>query len=122
LQLSYPLRSTRRGYDPNAVIGTRGFVGAQEVWSPSFSLLGDKGIPGVADRAQIGAFIEAGQVGNADRLAAERTWTRTAAAGLSALWSAGPYVQLRADYGWQLRALPNQSRGSLGSVSITVGF
>jgi hemolysin activation/secretion protein len=119
-QLSAAGLGSVRGYNPNAVIGSRGFVATQELWSPTFSLLGEKS--GLGDRAQIGAFIEAGQVGNEDRQPTERKWTKTAATGLSALWQIGPYLQARADYGWQLRGVGGAPKGSLGHVSVIVGF
>jgi hypothetical protein len=119
-QLSAAGPGVLRGYDPNAAIGTRGFVVSQEIWSPAMSITA-RGGP-FDDRLQVGAFVEAGQVGNPDRLVAEARWTKTAAAGLSAAWSLGPYASLRADYGWQLRALPGTDKGSLGYVTATIGF
>lgn len=119
-QLSAAGPGVLRGYDPNAAIGTRGFLVSQELWSPTLSVIGTGGR--LADRLQFGGFFEAGQVGNADRLVAEPRWTRTAAIGLSAAWSIGPFVALRADYGWQLKALANQNKGSLGYVTATLGF
>lgn len=119
-QLSAAGPGVLRGYDPNAAIGTQGFVVSQEIWSPTLSIIGRAGP--FEDRLQVGAFIEAGQVGNPDRLVAEARWTKTAAAGLSAAWSLGPYASLRADYGWQLRALPGTDKGSLGYLTATIGF
>jgi hemolysin activation/secretion protein len=119
-QLSAAGPGVLRGYDPNAAIGTRGFVASQELWTQPISLVSRAGP--MADRLQVGAFIEAGQVGNPDRLVAERKWTKTASVGLSAAWSLGPYATLRADYGWQLKALPGTEKGSLGYLTATIGF
>ena len=114
-QLSAAGPGSVRGYDPNAVIGSRGFLVSQELWSPSFS---------PASRAistQVGAFIEAGAVGNSHRLPDEPSWTRTASAGLSAIWSLGHRLQFRADYAWRLRALPGVNPRALGQISASVG-
>jgi len=119
-QLSAAGPGVLRGYDPNAAIGTRGFVASQELWTKPISLAAKTGR--FTDRLQVGAFIEAGQVGNPDRLVAERKWTKTASTGLSAAWSLGPYASLRADYGWQLKALPGTEKGSLGYLTATIGF
>lgn len=109
-----------RGYDPNAALGSEGLLAALELWLPPIA------VPGAtrrqAGQLQMGTFIEAGQAGNPQRLEDEPRQTHTAAAGLAASWNLGTALQLRADYGWQLRALPRQPRGSLGQISLTVGI
>ena len=119
-QLSVSGTGSVRGYDPNAVLASRGVLASQEFWLPPFALLGKSSK--TRDQAQIGVFVEAGQVGNNDRLAAERKWTKTASTGVSATWAIGPNLQARFDYGWQLRALPGTSKGSLGHLAVTLGF
>jgi hemolysin activation/secretion protein len=109
-----------RGYDPSAVLGARGVIAAQEFWLPPVAMLGDDAA--TRDALLLGAFIEAGQVGNLDRQPTERKWSRTAASGIAATWNIGPYLQARADYGWQLRRIGTAPRSSLGNVSVTIGF
>jgi hemolysin activation/secretion protein len=110
-----------RAYDVNAVIGAQGLTATQELWAPPVRFAGiDSALPG---SARIGAFADAGMVGNPDRLPGERRWQRTASAGIAARVELGRYVDLRADYGAQLRTQPGQrKRGSQGFVSLTVGF
>ena len=115
-QLSAAGLGSVRGYDPNVAIGTRGFLASQELWLPPVV------VPELAARAQVGVFIEAGQVGNIELLPNEARWTRTAATGLSANMTVGPWLNLRADYGMQLRSLPGQKRGSLVNVSASTAF
>lgn len=110
-----------RAYDPNAVIGAQGLTATQELWAPPVRFAGiDKSGAG---NARIGAYADAGMVGNPDRLPGEARWQRTASAGVAARVELGRYVDLRADYGAQLRTPPGQrKRGSQGFISITVGF
>lgn len=115
-QLSAAGLGAIRGYDPNSVIGSQGFLASQELWLPPLNLARRLG------RAELGAFVEAAQVGNIDRTPTEPKWTRTAAAGLSASLTVGAWVNLRADYGWQLRALAGAAKGSLGTISANIGF
>ena len=110
-----------RAYEPNAVIGAQGRTATQELWAPPVRFAGiDKSGAG---NARIGAYADAGMVGNPDRLPGEARWQRTASAGVAARVELGRYVDLRADYGAQLRTPPGQrKRGSQGFISITVGF
>lgn len=106
-----------RGYDPNAVLGAQGLTVSQEVFAPAFSLGTGR------DEGRVGAFFDAGMAGNPDRLPGEPRWARTTSAGLTGLFALSPYVQLRLDYGWQLRTLPGASRrGQIGFISATAGF
>lgn len=109
-----------RAYDPNAVIGTRGLLFTQEFWSPPFAIFGG---PRLDDRMQLGGFIDWGAVGNPDRLPDERKWRRTASVGAMGRYRIGPWLDLRLDYGTQLRRQPGRaSRENLGFVSVTVGY
>jgi len=109
-----------RAYDPNAALGTRGLLFTQEFWSPPFAIFGG---PRFDDRMQVGGFLDAGAVGNPDRLPDEPRWRRTASVGAMARYRLGPWLDLRLDYGTQLRTLPGRgSRQSLGYVSITIGY
>lgn len=106
-----------RGYDPNAVLGAQGLTFTQELFAPAFSLGTGR------DEGRVGAFFDAGMAGNPDRLPGEPRWARTTSAGITGLFALSPYLQLRLDYGWQLRTLPGATRrGQLGFVSVTAGF
>ena len=110
-----------RAYDTNAAIGAQGLTATQELWAPPIRFAGiEKTGTG---SARIGAYADAGMVGNPDRLPGERRWLRTASIGAAARVELGRFVDLRVDYGAQLRTQPGQSkRGSQGFVSLTVGF
>ncbi len=108
-----------RSYDPNAALGTRGILFSQEFWSPPFPLFGGS----LDDRMQVGGFFDAGRVGNPDRLPDEPRWRRTASVGAMGRYRLGPWLDLRLDYGTQLRRLPGRtSRESLGYLSVTLGY
>lgn len=110
-----------RAYDTNAAIGAQGLTATQELWAPPVRFAGiDRSGAG---SARVGAYVDAGMVGNPDRLPGEARWQRTASAGATARVELGRFVDLRADYGAQLRTPPGRrSRGSQGFVSLTVGF
>ena len=73
--------------------------------------------------ARLGAYADAGMVGNPDRLPDERRWHRTASVGAALQMAIGRAIDLRADYGLQLRTQPGQRRpGSQGFVSLAIGF
>lgn len=110
-----------RGYDVNAVLGAQGLTATQELWAPPLRFAGID--PSATGSARLGAFADAGMVGNPDRLPGERRWQRTASAGVAARVELGRFVDLRADYGAQLRTQPGRrNRGSQGFVSLSVGF
>jgi hemolysin activation/secretion protein len=109
-----------RAYDPNAAIGSQGVLASQELWAPPFDL---KGLNPGLDRLRVGAFVDGGMVGNPDRLPGEKRWQRTASVGASARLELGRWMDLRVDYGTQLRTPPNaRKRNNLGFVSLTIGF
>jgi hemolysin activation/secretion protein len=120
-QLSAAGPGSVRGYDANAVLGSQGVVATQEFWLPPLPAV-RIGTHGLTSQMQLGVFVEAGQVGQPVRLADEPRWTRTAATGVTANWSIGPVLQVRADLGWQLVALPGLQPGTMGHVSLTVGL
>ncbi|MGL6043096.1 MAG: ShlB/FhaC/HecB family hemolysin secretion/activation protein [Sandaracinobacteroides sp.] len=109
-----------RAYDPNAVLGAQGILFTQEIWAPPARL---PGIAGGPSRLRVGAFADGGMVGNPDRLPGETKWQRTASIGAMARLELGDAVDLRVDYGTQLRTPPGaRSRGSRGFLSLTIGF
>jgi hemolysin activation/secretion protein len=109
-----------RAYDPNIAIGTQGLLFSQEFWSPPFAILGG---PRFDDRMQVGGFLDAGAVGNPDRLPDEPRWRQTASVGAMARYRLGPWLDVRLDYGTQLRSLRGRgSRESLGYASVTIGY
>ena len=109
-----------RAYDPNLVLGAQGMLFAQEIWSPP---IGPGGLSAGASRLRVGAFVDAGQVGNPDRLSSEARWQRTASVGAMARLELGRWLDLRVDYGTQLQTPPGQSRrGEIGHVSFVMGY
>ncbi len=109
-----------RAYDPNAVLGAQGLTATQEIWAPPVRFAGNDTFGG---SARIGAYADSGMAGNPDRLPGERRWQRTASVGAAATAEIGRAIDLRADYGLQLRTQPGQRRpGSQGFISLTVGF
>ncbi|MFN3370194.1 MAG: ShlB/FhaC/HecB family hemolysin secretion/activation protein [Sphingomonadaceae bacterium] len=119
-QLSIAGPGLVRAYDPNAVLGSNGLMVTQEFWGPAFPLL-DRGPRG--DSLRFGGFIDAGMAGNPDRLPGEPKVQRTASVGAMARYRLGPAVDLRVDYGTQLRKAPGAARrGDRAFVSLTIGF
>jgi hemolysin activation/secretion protein len=109
-----------RAYDPNAVLGAQGLTATQEIWAPPVRFAG---IDKIGSSARFGAYADAGMAGNPDRLPGERRWQRTASLGAAARVEISRAIDLRADYGLQLRTPPGQRRpGSQGFISLTIGF
>ncbi len=103
-----------RSYDPNAVLGSRGLIFTQELWGPRF---------GMQDSAKVGFFLDAGMAGNQDRLPDEPKWTRTSSVGVMGRYALGRFVELRGDFGTQLRTQPGRSRRTeIGYISVVAGF
>lgn len=103
-----------RSYDPNAVLGSRGLIVSQELWGPDFG-------PGRA--ARLGFFADAGMAGNNRRLEAEPRWVRTASVGVMGRAALGRFLELRGDFGTQLRTQPGRTRrGEVGYISVVAGF
>jgi hemolysin activation/secretion protein len=111
-----------RGYDPNAIIGSEGYLFRAQLFLPEFNPLGKAGI--VPDRMQFGVFYDHGYARDVDRVPGTTLGTRTEGTGISFTYDIRPYLAVRVDYGWQLRALPgaNGRKGELGAISVTVGF
>lgn len=119
-QLSIAGPGLVRAYDPNAVLGANGLSFTQEFWGPAVPLL-KRGPSG--DSLRLGGFVDAGVVSNPDRLPGEPRARRTASVGAMARYRLGPAVDLRVDYGTQLRAAPGSTRRSdRAFVSLIIGF
>ncbi len=119
-QLSIAGPGLVRAYDPNAVLGSNGLMFTQEFWGPAFRLFG-RGPRG--DSLRLGGFLDAGMAGNPDRLPGEPKVQRTASVGAMARYRLGPAVDVRVDYGTQLRKAPGAARrGDRAFVSLTIGF
>ena len=110
-----------RAYDPNEIIGSRGFQAAQEFWMPAIPLFSASGP--MADRIRFGAFVDWARVGDEERLPGVSKWISTASTGLIVTYNLSTNLSARFDYGWQLKKSPlATSRGALGFVQITLGY
>ncbi|MEM6998223.1 MAG: ShlB/FhaC/HecB family hemolysin secretion/activation protein [Pseudomonadota bacterium] len=95
---------TVRGYDAYQAVGDEGILIRNEIRSPAFSFLKHLKIDVPKEDLQFLWFLDYGSVKNVDLLAGEGG-TDLMSTGVGLRYSIAPYLTLRADYGWQLKAL-----------------
>jgi hemolysin activation/secretion protein len=110
------------GYDQRDANGTFGFLVSEELFSPPFSiakiLFGDA--PG--DQAQFSLFWDQGGVRNKAREAGAHNLNDLSSAGVGFRYVVGRYVNLHADYGWQLHQLPGTPKSSRFDILLTLTY
>ena len=110
-----------RGYDPRAASGSQGFLMSNELRSPGWSPLRHAGLD-VEDSGQLLVFHDYGYVGFKRDQASLARDTELQSVGVGLRYSIGRYLDLRADYGWQLERLPGAGKlGNLAMISVTLG-
>lgn len=103
---------TVRGYNAYDAVGDEGILIKNEIRSPATTLLKRMKIDVPQEELQFLWFLDYGSVKNVDLLANE-SGTDLMSTGIGLRYSIAPYLTLRADYGWQLKALSTTaSRGS----------
>jgi hemolysin activation/secretion protein len=112
-----------RGYDERAASGSDGYLASFELRSPPLSPL--RHLIGVEDQGQLLAFFDYGNVSykNVQSASAPRT-TELQSTGVGLRYGIGRYLDVRFDYGWQLKRLPAAGThlGNLATVSVTLGY
>ena len=95
---------TVRGYDAYDAVGDEGVLIRNEIRSPAMALLKKLKLDVPKEELQFLWFLDYGTVKNVDLLAGEGG-TDLMSTGIGLRYSISPYFTLRADYGWQLKAL-----------------
>lgn len=100
-----------RGYDDRLVSGDQGFVASVELRSPNFLLGTVNGDPQYENRLQFIAFYDFGRVHNHGRLVGEAKRTDLESVGAGLRYRLGNHVNVRFDYGRQLRRIDGNTEG-----------
>ena len=109
-----------RGYDPRVANGSQGLLASLELHSPPFRPLHAAGLP-VDDAGELTAFFDSGFVSDIHAQPHMAKSASLESAGLELRYGIGRYLDVRADYGWQLARTPGSSgNGSLATVSVTL--
>lgn len=95
---------TVRAYDAFDAVGDEGILIKNEIRTPAMTLLKKLEIDMPQEELQFLWFLDYGSVKNVDLLAGEGG-TDLMSTGIGLRYSIAPYLTLRADYGWQLKAL-----------------
>ena len=115
-QLSFGGATTMRGYEPNSINGDEGYYLSAELRSPNIPF-------GMNTRSYVAMFGEWADVSNKTPGPGEIKSSKAASTGVGARLDWQTHVQLKFDFGIQLKRLPNQvSLGQLGMVTLTVGL
>lgn len=95
---------TVRAYDAYQTVGDEGILIKNEIRTPTMALLKHLNLDVPQEELQLLWFLDYGSVKNVDLLAGEGG-TDLMSTGIGLRYSIAPYLTLRADYGWQLKAL-----------------
>ena len=95
---------TVRGYDEYQAVGDEGILIKNEIRTPALALLKHLNIEVPEEQLQFLWFFDYGSVKNVDLLTGEGG-SDLMSTGIGLRYSIAPYFTLRADYGWQLKAL-----------------
>ncbi len=106
-----------RGYEEREANGDDGFVLVNELHAPALHLT-------AGDNLDPLVFIDYGLVASHDRLSGEPTRLTLASAGLGFRYNLRGNLNLRADYGWQLKdsGVSDGRRNSRGHVSVVLAY
>ncbi|WP_165912098.1 ShlB/FhaC/HecB family hemolysin secretion/activation protein [Novosphingobium sp. PhB165] len=120
-QLSAGGLGSVRGYDPNAALGSQGFLAKTELNSPAFHLLAKSGQ--FEDQMQLGVFVDYGKVWQQRRLPDSPKNAELVSVGAKAHYTVGRYLDLELDLGQQLKKAPfADSKETRLAMVATIGF
>ena len=102
---------TVRAYDAYQAVGDEGIFIKNEIRTSAIALLKKLNIDVPKEELQFLWFFDYGSVKNVDLIPNE-SGTDLMSTGIGLRYSIAPYLTLRADYGWQLKALPTTTNES----------
>jgi hemolysin activation/secretion protein len=110
-----------RGYDEYFVEGDEGWLVVNELRSPVWRPTAASG--GWADRLQLVTFVDVGHARSLVPQVNQPAHTTLSSVGLGLRYGIDRYLDLRADYGWQLTRLAvNPGAPSRGHVSLVLSY
>src|SRR5207249_1083876 len=131
-QLGFGGYTTLRGFDTRVYNADHGYIISSELRTPPASLLGLSGWQKAktfaamagGDRFQFLGFVDFGAGGNRRRLPGEPVETKLLSAGPGLRYAVGPYLAVRADYGWQVinQAQTNRKFTARSHLGVTLSF
>jgi hemolysin activation/secretion protein len=115
-----------RGYDDHTANGSQGVLLSEELRSPPFPVMGALGKAPLPDQLQLLTFWDYASVSDKQvdlTVPGARSSTQLASVGLGLRYQVPRYLEVRFDYGWQLRNAPGAtSHGQFGHVSVTISY
>lgn len=113
-----------RGYEEREANGDDGFVVVNELQAPPFHVLGVFGNGETRDRFTPLVFFDYGIVASHERLPGEPRRLELASTGVGFRYNIGGRVNVRADYGWQLKdsGVSDLRRDQRGHLSIVLAY
>ena len=121
-QLGLGGTETLPGYNERTANGSQGVFASEELLLPAFSIAKQLFQSDVVDQTQFSGFWAYGNV--SERASAETSNpTNLESAGFGLRFIMDRYVNVRANYGWQLRTLPGAAdHGAFGHVAMTLTY
>lgn len=111
-----------RGYDEYEVVGDQGALIKTELRFPALRSVTLSGTTSLQHELQLLAFVDYGFAENVDLLAGEDK-AELMSTGVGLRYSIGSHLNLRADYGWQLKALSaDEKKDGRLHVGITFAY
>lgn len=113
-----------RGYEEREANGDNGYVVVNELHGPLLHIARAFGGGTTGDQLDPLVFIDYGSVASHDRLPGESKRLELASAGVGLRYRIGGNLNLRADYGWQLKrsGTSDLRRSSRGHLSVVLAY
>lgn len=110
-----------RGYRESDLYADEGLLVRNELLLPAFGVLSRAGGT-LTDQLQLIAFSDYGRGNSRHRMSGERDHLDLSSAGLRAQYALGDSLSAVAEYGWQLKALPGQSKGGRAHLGLMMSY
>ena len=111
------------GYDERAANGSQGVLVSEELLLPAFSISKQVFQGDLGDQTQWSGFWDYGDVRDKKLSADTPAPPNLESAGIGLRFVIGRYLNVRANYGWQLRRLPGAlDHGEFGHVALTLTY
>lgn len=123
-QLGFGGYDTLRGYEEREANGDKGWLVSNELHAPMWRFSAKLGSQALPSRLNSFAFWDYGQAGTHTLLAGEDPHITMSSVGIGLRFSLSTYLQLRADYGWQLQdsGVSSSKRNSRGHLGVTMAY